>query len=126
MGRAVRPGPAEREERSGSWVSQVERDIQPIERVGVLRDLAAALGVSVHDLRPEALPERDTAATAPAINDLDAVRLTLSGHPTLARLFSPATSAVGKAGIEDLAGRVDNVWRARDFRRSTLVPRRRP
>jgi len=34
--------------RSESWVSQVERDIQPIERIGVLRDLAAALGVSVH------------------------------------------------------------------------------
>jgi len=56
MGRAVRPGPAEREERSGSWVSQVERDIQPIERIGVLRDLAAALGVSVHDLRPTPAP----------------------------------------------------------------------
>jgi transcriptional regulator with XRE-family HTH domain len=96
--------------RSESWVSQVERDIQPIERIGVLRDLAAALGVSVHDLRPEALPEPDAAATEPAINDLDEVRLTLSGHPTLARLFAPTTSAVGKAGIEDLAKRVDEVW----------------
>ena len=96
--------------RSESWVSQVERDIQPVERVGVLRDLAAALGVSVHDLRPEALPEPDPAEAVPSFNDLDEVRLALSGHPTLGRLFSPAARTVGDAGIEELAQRVDEVW----------------
>ena len=96
--------------RSESWVSQVERDIQPVERVGVLRDLAAALGVSVHDLRPEALPEPDPADAVPSVNDLDEVRLALSGHPILGRLFSPAAGAVGEAGVEDLAQRVDEVW----------------
>jgi transcriptional regulator with XRE-family HTH domain len=96
--------------RSESWVSQVERDIQPVDRIGVLNDLAAALGVSVHDLRPDALPEPDPASAIPSVNDLDAIRRSLSGHPTLARLFSPTTAAVGKAGVDELERRVDEVW----------------
>ena len=47
--------------RSESWVSQVERDIQPVERLSVLHALAQALGVSVRELRPEAVPTLDSA-----------------------------------------------------------------
>src|SRR4029450_6527991 len=66
-------------QRSESWVSQVERDIQPVERLSVLHALAEALGVSVRALRPEAVaePEHDVP------NDLDGLRLELSGPPAL-------------------------------------------
>jgi DNA-binding XRE family transcriptional regulator len=39
--------------RSESWVSQVERNVQPVERLSVLQGLARALGVTVRDLRPD-------------------------------------------------------------------------
>lgn len=40
--------------RSESWVSQVERGVQPVERLSVLQALADALNVPVRDLRPDA------------------------------------------------------------------------
>ena len=96
--------------RSESWVSQVERDVQPVERVGVLNDLSAALGVSIRELRPEALSEPDQASGEPAVNDLDGVRLNLSGHPALTRLFAPAAGPLGDATLDELERQVDQVW----------------
>ena len=52
--------------RSESWVSQVERGIQPIERLSVLQALADALGVPVRELRPEAEIAPRTRARAAA------------------------------------------------------------
>jgi transcriptional regulator with XRE-family HTH domain len=63
-------------QRSESWVSQVERDIQPVERLSVLHSLAQALGISVRDLRPEAVPEPEPDSAVP--NDLDGLRRELS------------------------------------------------
>src|SRR5215212_11193221 len=54
--------------RSESWVSQVERDVLPVERLAVLQTLADALWASVRDLRPEAAePLADAAAEFAAL-----------------------------------------------------------
>lgn len=96
--------------RSESWVSQVERSVQPVERLSVLQALADALGVPVRELRPEAeiAPEPE-AEQQPQSNDLDGLRVALTGHPALGSLFgqiipSPAPSA------EDFRGHVDELW----------------
>jgi transcriptional regulator with XRE-family HTH domain len=93
--------------RSESWVSQVERDVQPIEGLSVLRALARALGVSVRDLRPDALTESGDESPVP--NDLDSLRLELSGHPALGVLFATAEAAE-PVDFDELHEAVDNVW----------------
>lgn len=92
--------------RSDSWVSQVERDVLPVERVSVLQRLADTLGVSVHDLRPETAP----AAEPPerAANDLESLRLAMTGHPTPWLLVSD--HAGEPADTAELQQRVDDVW----------------
>jgi transcriptional regulator with XRE-family HTH domain len=45
--------------RSESWVSQVERGVQPVERLSILQALADALKVSVRELRPDAAPTEE-------------------------------------------------------------------
>jgi transcriptional regulator with XRE-family HTH domain len=103
----------DRVRRSESWVSQVERNVQPVERLSLLQDLAMALGVTVADLRPEALPDADFDDAEPGVNDLDAVRLALSGHPALERLFVPSTTdehASNDLLDQELERTVDHVW----------------
>lgn len=66
--------------RSESWVSQVERGVQPVERLSVLQALADALNVPVRELRPDAAPaERAEPEEAHASNDLDGLRVALTG-----------------------------------------------
>lgn len=45
---------ADRLGRTASWMSQVERGIQRVDRVETLQNLAEALGVSAQDIRPDA------------------------------------------------------------------------
>jgi transcriptional regulator with XRE-family HTH domain len=95
--------------RSESWVSQVERDVQPVERLSVLHALAEALGVTVRDLRPETARDGTTAGEAPPANDLDGLRLAMSGHAVLGGLLDRPI-ATETVDVEDLARRVDHVW----------------
>jgi transcriptional regulator with XRE-family HTH domain len=95
-------------QRSESWVSQVERDIQPVERLSVLHSLAQALGISVRDLRPEAVPEPEPDSAVP--NDLDGLRLELSGHPVLAQLFGEGEAAAGPVDLDQYAAEVEHAW----------------
>jgi transcriptional regulator with XRE-family HTH domain len=98
--------------RTASWLSQVERGIQPVNRLSVLRMLADALGVSQATLRPD-LPERDTVAAADAEaskpNDLDQARLLLSGHPVPEVLLADQSTA-NRAGLPELRAAVDRIW----------------
>jgi transcriptional regulator with XRE-family HTH domain len=93
--------------RSESWVSQVERGVQPVERLSVLQALAQALSVSVRDLRPEAVPEPEE---PPPATDLDGLRLELSGHPALARLFAPSDTPSSRVDLRDLTDAVSLAW----------------
>ncbi|MGW7525684.1 helix-turn-helix domain-containing protein [Streptomyces sp. NPDC054783] len=103
--------------RSESWVSQVERGVQPVERLSVLQALADALNVPVRDLRPdaaapveEAEPEEQTKS-----NDLDGLRVALTGHPALGSLFQQPP-AEPTPSLADFRQRVEEAWTLVDSR----------
>ncbi|MGW7462506.1 helix-turn-helix domain-containing protein [Streptomyces sp. NPDC054797] len=96
--------------RTASWLSQVERGIQPVNRLDVLRLLADGLGVSLQVLQPDA-PSPAEVETAPAweANDLDQARLVLSGHPALDVLLN-LHQAFGPDTLPALRASVDRIW----------------
>lgn len=93
-------------QRSESWVSQVERGIQPVERLSMLQALADALGVSVRLLRPEAVPEPVEPDERQA--DLDGLRVILTGHPALAVLF--ARQRLRRVNVAEFESAVERAW----------------
>jgi transcriptional regulator with XRE-family HTH domain len=95
--------------RSESWVSQVERGVMPIERLSVLQTLADALGVTVRDLRPEAIEPAAGLDRLPAARDLDKLRTVLTGHPALALLFARRRAAK-PVDLAAVAARVEQAW----------------
>lgn len=92
--------------RSESWVSQVERDVLPVERVSVLQTLAEALGASVRELRPDPVIAQDDDA---APDELAGLRLAMTGHPALHTLLGAASSE--RRDITELRTAVDEAWR---------------
>lgn len=94
--------------RSESWVSQVERDVLPVERVSMLRLLADALGVSVRDLRPETAAD-GSAVTGEAPDELATLRLAMTGHPTLSTLLGTVESH--SRDMHELQADVEEAWR---------------
>ncbi|MDX3214333.1 helix-turn-helix domain-containing protein [Streptomyces sp. ME02-6991-2B] len=96
--------------RSESWVSQVERGIQPIERLSVLQALVDALGVPVRELRPEAeIALEPEPEQQPQSNDLGGLRVALTGHPTLGSLFGQIT-ACPEPSLDHFHRHVDELW----------------
>ncbi|WP_430479737.1 helix-turn-helix domain-containing protein [Streptomyces sp. P11-1] len=96
--------------RTASWLSQVERGIQPVNRLDVLRLLADGLGVSVQELRADAPAEEPTDGPAVELpNDLDQARLVISGHAVPEVLLLDATEP-GPASLEEIQRAVDRVW----------------
>ncbi|MFJ8779767.1 helix-turn-helix domain-containing protein [Streptomyces sp. NPDC102476] len=96
--------------RSESWVSQVERGVQPVERLSILQALADALNVSVHDVRPDAAPaEQREPEEAAASNDLDGLRVALTGHPALGSLFEQPP-ADPTPSLADFRQHVEEAW----------------
>lgn len=97
--------------RTSSWMSQVERGVQPVERIDVLQQFADALGVSVQRLRPDAppMPLAAAAQDPQRSNDLDEARLLISGHPALGTLLGSA-EASPIPSLDELAASVDEVW----------------
>ncbi|MFD8597493.1 helix-turn-helix domain-containing protein [Kitasatospora sp. NPDC059646] len=96
--------------RTASWLSQVERGVQPVSRLDVLQRLADGLGVSVQALRPDA----PTRLNIPPVesdqepNDLDSARLLISGHPALDVLLMTSEDPV--RDLADLDAAVAEVW----------------
>ncbi|MEU6774101.1 helix-turn-helix transcriptional regulator [Streptomyces sp. NPDC046759] len=96
--------------RSESWVSQVERGVQPVERLSVLQALADALNVPVRELRPDAPPAEESEPEAQARNnDLDGLRVALTGHPALGSLFQQPP-AEATPSVADFRQQVDEAW----------------
>lgn len=97
--------------RTASWVSQVERGIQPVNRLDVLRLLADGLGVALNVLQPEVpdAPGPKTSATTQVQNDLDQARLVISGHPALDVLLGTHQDT-GDDQVDELREGVDRVW----------------
>lgn len=94
--------------KSESWVSQVERDILPVERISVLHALADALGASILELKPEA--GLDAAPAPERFAELELLRLTLTGHPTPDVLGDAEAAAETPISADDIRSRVDAVW----------------
>ncbi|MGH2717998.1 MAG: helix-turn-helix domain-containing protein [Actinomycetota bacterium] len=94
--------------RSESWVSQVERGVQPVERFAVLQSLADALGVPVGRLRPDANALTQSQPAPPRTTQLEALRLALTGHPALPALFSSAAEPAPAPAT--FRARVDEAW----------------
>lgn len=96
--------------RSESWVSQVERGVQPVERLSVLQALADALKVSVREVRPEAAPAEETEPEerTPS-NDLDGLRVALTGHPALSSLFEQPPAGPTPS-LADFRRSVEEAW----------------
>lgn len=96
--------------RSESWVSQVERGVQPVERLSVLQALADALKVSVREVRPEAAPaeEAEPEERTPS-NDLDGLRVALTGHPALSSLFEQPPAGPTPS-LADFRRSVEEAW----------------
>lgn len=110
--------------RSESWVSQVERDVLPVERVSVLQALADALGAPTSDLRPDASTVVRHSTPQQAA-ELAALRLAMTGHPALATLLGTAVQDNHQLG--PLRDGVAEAWRlthASEFNALTamLVP----
>ncbi|MFC5006954.1 helix-turn-helix domain-containing protein [Dactylosporangium cerinum] len=98
--------------RTSSWLSQVERGVQPVARLDVLRRLADGLGVSVQALQPDSpiapeTPVRDE-AVLPS-NDLDQARLVISGHPVPEVLLS-GEAVAAPVSLSELRAAVDEIW----------------
>ncbi len=90
-------------------MSQVERGVHRVERLSVLQALADALRVSINDLRPDAEPIEPAAQEAPVVNDLDTVRLTLTGHPALDSLFDNESVPI-QVDVKRLREHVQKAW----------------
>ncbi|GHE00071.1 helix-turn-helix domain-containing protein [Streptomyces alanosinicus] len=99
--------------RTASWVSQVERGIQPVNRLDVLRLLADGLGVPLHVLQPEApsAARPDTGVADDAVpNDLDQARLVISGHSALDVVLEPREDFRAEL-LHELRDEVERGWR---------------
>src|ERR1700728_974354 len=77
-------------DRSESWVSQVERGVRAIDRLSVLQMVADKLNVSVAELRGE--DEESSEQHSPQhAHAFEALRLTLTGHPTPIAVIAPSS-----------------------------------
>ncbi|MFJ8727670.1 helix-turn-helix domain-containing protein [Streptomyces sp. NPDC093269] len=99
--------------KTSSWMSQVERGVQPVKQIDVLQDLADALGVSVQQLRPGTpLPSVSNGNVPDAVyrsNDLEEARRLISGHPAIGTLLG-AVRPTPRRSLEELATDVDAMW----------------
>lgn len=99
-------------EKTGSWVSQVERGIQPVTRIDTLQTLADALNVPVQRLRPGvAAPTTPPEVPQPVsyANDLDGAAQLISGHPALSTLLGTDSDS-SPVFLEQLRADVDELW----------------
>ncbi|MGW5851844.1 helix-turn-helix domain-containing protein [Streptomyces sp. NPDC055254] len=98
--------------KTSSWLSQVERGVQPVQRMDLLQQIADELGVSVQQLRPNAPADGPSQApTAQSLsNDLDETRRLLSGHPALQTLLADADDSGPTRALDLLQSDVDDLW----------------
>lgn len=96
--------------RTASWLSQVERGVQPVNRLDVLRLLADGLGVPLQTLRPDTpVAASVPAESTDAPNDLDQARLTISGYPVPDVLLAGDVTETA-IDVEALQNAVDEAW----------------
>ena len=95
--------------RTASWLEKVEGGRAPLDRISVIRDLARALDVSLHDLLPDDLPEvgaETRRQSVPALRDL------VLSYRAVNPRFAANDAPVASAGSDDLRRLVADVWTA--------------
>jgi transcriptional regulator with XRE-family HTH domain len=96
-------------QRSESWVSQVERGARPIERLGILTELARVLDVPVTELTGQ--PPRVVRDPQSQHELVAEVQLALSEFDFLAALLvGPSEQAEGASGLRELRAGVERAW----------------
>lgn len=98
--------------KTSSWLSQVERGVQPVQRMDLLQQIADELGVSVQQLRPGIPADGPSQPpTAQSLsNDLDETRRLLSGHPALQTLLAGRNDSGPTRALDPLRRDVDDLW----------------
>lgn len=91
--------------RSESWVSQVERDVLPVDRLAIRQKLSEVLTVSFLD-PAGSVPQ--AAYPTPVHTDLDRLRSALTGHPALLALFGAGDEP---PTIDELQCLADTAWK---------------
>ncbi|MFJ6889980.1 helix-turn-helix domain-containing protein [Streptomyces californicus] len=98
--------------KTSSWLSQVERGVQPVQRMDLLQQIADELGVPVRQLRPGIAA--DGASQPPSAqslsNDLDETRRLLSGHPALQTVLAGEDDTGPTRTLALLQNDVDDLW----------------
>ncbi len=91
-----------------SWVSQVERGVKPVDRLPVLREVARVLEVPPSELLPESMFPEPSEQEHPAAK---AIRLALSGHPTLAaKLQAGPDTPAPAVDLKQFEARARRAW----------------
>jgi transcriptional regulator with XRE-family HTH domain len=99
---------AERLSRTASWVSQVERGVQRVDRVEVLQQLAEVLGVGVQEIRPDAAgvdawPARAAGAPGPRSPE-EVARAAADALQALNRLTLDPAAFARPVDVQNTAG----------------------
>jgi transcriptional regulator with XRE-family HTH domain len=96
-------------DRTPSWVEKIENGRAPLDRISVVRELARALDVSLHDLLPDDLADVDMGnrgQSVPALRDL------VLSYRAVNPRFAVHDGGVPSVGISELRRLVDDVWTA--------------
>jgi len=95
--------------RTTSWLEKVEGGRAPLDRISVVRDLAHALDVSLHDLLPDDIPgvlAETRRQSVPALRDL------VLSYRAVNPRFAASDASLTPAGSDDLRRLVVDVWTA--------------
>jgi transcriptional regulator with XRE-family HTH domain len=93
--------------RTSSWLEKVESGRAQLDRISVLRELAGALGVSLHDLLSS-----ESALAAKARPDVPALRDLVLSYRAVNPRFALAERDIATPSNDELRAMVDDVWSA--------------
>jgi transcriptional regulator with XRE-family HTH domain len=91
--------------RTASWMEKVESGRAPLDRLSVLRELAAALGVSLHDLLPQ-----DCVETPPSRRAVPALRELVLSYRAVNPRFALLDADIAAPSNDELCALVNDVW----------------
>ncbi|TNY37765.1 helix-turn-helix domain-containing protein [Thermomonospora catenispora] len=108
--------------RTVDWLSKIENDRAPLDRLSVIRALADALGVSVFDLIGEPTPDKPTRE----VPGVSAVRTALTDHRQLSPLLRTIEADHEAPRLDQLQRDLAEVMEAYQASRYGLMLRRLP
>lgn len=92
-----------------SWIEKIEHGRAPLDRLSVIRELARALDVSVHDLLPDDVAPVEANGHGRSV---PALRALVLSYRAVNPRFAASTSDVRPVPVPQLEAITDDVWRA--------------